>query len=189
MFTGAGGVDLSALAALPARARAVVGAGICNLAEELAVATTAQRKQLGTDAARRQHYVQFARGLLELPDAQLRDLRPKVQTYIMLVYLSYLCRGNTLKGMVCREQTIRGYMKVAVDHVFAKTKRDVRVYPEEDVDPSKWKEHPHFRSHAQKSPPVAGYQEPPRRSHQNHGGRVASEALRRCLGQPQSIIG
>jgi uncharacterized cupredoxin-like copper-binding protein len=64
----------------------------------------------------------------------------------MLVYLSYLCRGNTLKGMVCREQTIRGYMKVAVDHVFAKTKRDVRVYPEEDVDPSKWKEHPHFEA-------------------------------------------
>jgi hypothetical protein len=81
MFTGAGGVNLSALAALPTRARAVVGAGICNLAEELAVATTAQRKQLGTDAARRQPYVRFARGLLQLPDAQLQDLGPKVQTY------------------------------------------------------------------------------------------------------------
>jgi hypothetical protein len=81
-----------------------------------------------------------------LPDAQLRGLGKKVQTYIMLVYLSYLCRGNTLKGMVCREQTIRGYMKVAVAHVFAAVKRDVRVYPEADVDPSRWKEHPHFEA-------------------------------------------
>jgi hypothetical protein len=63
----------------------------------------------------------------------------------MLVYLLYLCHGNTLKGMVRREQTIWGYMKVAVDHIFAKIKRDVRVYPEEDVDPSKWKEHPHLK--------------------------------------------
>jgi hypothetical protein len=30
--------------------------------------------------------------------------------------------------------------------VFAKIKQDVCVYPEEDVDPSKWKGHPHFKA-------------------------------------------
>ncbi len=58
--------------------------------------------------------------------AQLQGLGPKVQTYLMLlVYLLYLCRGNTLNRMVCQEQTIQGYMRVAVNHVFAGVKHDV----------------------------------------------------------------
>jgi hypothetical protein len=48
--------------------------------------------------------------------------------------------------MVCREQTIRGYMQVAVVHVFVGVKRDVWVYPEAYVNPSRWKEDPHFKA-------------------------------------------
>jgi hypothetical protein len=137
-------MDVGALASLPARARLIIGGGLSAVAERAMLGTAAKRKQLGTDDSRRAHYVYFATQVLELDDAQLMDLAPKVQTYVLITYCNFLCQGNTLKGIICREPTIKGYMQVASQFVASRVGRDVRCFEEPDKPHWQWKEHPFF---------------------------------------------
>jgi hypothetical protein len=92
-------------------------AGSCHFSER-------DRKALGTQISRMQHFYKFVSHVLKLEDITLNSLTLKAANEVMLLYTFTLQASDTIQGRPVKADTLLGYLQAASAYMRLIGRRD-----------------------------------------------------------------